>query len=198
MRYSGEHKAETRQRIVRAAARDIRARGPGRIAVAEVMASAGLTHGGFYAHFASKEALVAEAVIATFDHARRRNPGLDDALSEETADVRVAFRDYLAGYLSPDHRDGPERGCPLPSLAADMARDAGPAQANFARGLDRITERIEAVLTRLDVAEPHREASAIVAQMVGAVGLARAVGKGERSDAILSDTLDTLCMRLGL
>lgn len=195
MRYDGDHKAETRQRIVRAAARDIRAKGAGKVAVAGVMASAGLTHGGFYAHFSSKDALVAEAVSAMFDHAKRRTPGLDEVLVDETADVRAAFRVYLASYLSPEHRDGPDRGCPLPALAADMARDAGAAQVNFAAGLEQITARIEAVMTRLGVDDPRGEAGAIVAQMVGAVGLARAVGPGDQSDAILSNTLKSIYAR---
>lgn len=128
MRYSSEHKAETRSRIVSLAAQQIRLKGPAQVAVTEVMASAGLTHGGFYAHFPSKDALVAEAVEAMFADAQSRTPALDDALADETTDVLGAFRTYLASYLSPAHRDGPERGCPLPALSTDMARTPGAAK----------------------------------------------------------------------
>ncbi len=198
MRYGSEHKAETRARVVKSAAREIRMKGPDKVAVADVMASAGLTHGGFYAHFVSKEALVAEAIDGMFADGLRRNPSLAEAAASEGADCRSAFRAYLESYLSPQHRDRPERGCPLPSLAADMARNSGEARDRFALGLGRMTARVEAALAPMGVEDAGCEARAIVAQMVGAVGLARAVGKGEQSDAILRDTLASLTSRLGL
>lgn len=198
MRYGSDHKAETRARIVSLAARQIRLRGPAKVAVAQVMAGAGLTHGGFYAHFASKDALVAEAIDAMFADARSRTPTLDQALADEAADLRGALRSYLGSYLSPAHRDGPERGCPLPALSADMARTPGAARARFTRGLDTLHSRIEAALTRIGADDPRGEANAVLAQMVGAVGLARALGKGEQSDALLRDTLTSLLARLGL
>lgn len=198
MRYSSEHKAETRSRIVSLAAQQIRLKGPAQVAVTEVMASAGLTHGGFYAHFPSKDALVAEAVEAMFADAQSRTPALDDALADETTDVLGAFRTYLASYLSPAHRDGPERGCPLPALSTDMARTPGAAKTAFIQGFDKLRSRIEEVLSRIGTDDPRGEASAVLAQMVGAVGLARAVGNGPGSDAILQDTLTSLSTRLGL
>ena len=198
MRYSSDHKAETRSRVVEAAAREIRLKGPGKVAVADVMASAGLTHGGFYAHFESKEARVAEAIDEMFADTKRRTPALDGALADEKADHRSALRAFLASYISPEHRDRPDRGCPLPALSADMARNSGPTQARFADGLERLTARIEAALASFDNVEPAGEARAVVAQMVGAVALARAVGKGPQSDAILRDTLASLLGRLGL
>lgn len=198
MRYGSEHKAVTRARVVKSAAQAIRMKGPDKVAVADVMADAGLTHGGFYAHFASKEAMVAEAIDGMFADGQRRNPALDKALANDGADRRSAFRAYLTSYLSAEHRDRPERGCPLPSLAADMARNSGAARERFALGLETLTSRIETALTPMGVADPAAEARAVVSQMVGAVGLARAVGKGEQSDIILSDTLASLTSRLGL
>ncbi len=197
MRYDPEHKAETRARIVQSAARAIRLKGSDQVGVADVMRSVGLTHGGFYAHFASKDALIAEAVDAMFADAHLRS-GMDVFLADDPADLRAAFRGYLAAYLSPEHRDRPDRGCPLPALSADVARGGGPAQARFAEGLAGLTARIEAILTRLGIADPPTEAVAVVAQMAGAVGLARAIGDGPASDAILHDTLATLSARLGL
>lgn len=194
MRYGQDHKAESRSRILDAAAQQIRAKGPEKVAVTDVMASAGLTHGGFYAHFPSKKALVAEAVDAMFAEGQRRT----NALADPATDIRAALRAHLTSYLSPEHRDGVERGCPLPSLAADIARGAGAAAPRFAAGLQRLTSRIEAALDRIGVPVPDAEANAVVAQMVGAVGLARAVGKGPQSDAILRDTLMNLLARYGL
>jgi TetR/AcrR family transcriptional repressor of nem operon len=198
MRYGLDHKAETRSRILDAAARQIRIKGPEKVAVTDVMASAGLTHGGFYAHFPSKKALVADAVDAMFAEGQRRTKALGDALADPATDIRAALRTHLTSYLSPEHRDGLERGCPLPSLAADIARGAGAAAPRFAAGLQRLTSRMEAALDRIGVAAPDAEANAVVAQMVGAVGLARAIGKGAQSDAILRDTLMNLLARYGL
>src|SRR3954469_19426239 len=117
VRYSNEHKAETRRRVLKEAAQEIRAKGPDGVAVAGVMARAGLTHGGFYAHFESKEAMIADAIGTMFDDARGRS----DAI-EQTDDPRAALRAYVDFYLSPAHRDRRERGCPLPTLSGDLAR----------------------------------------------------------------------------
>ena len=84
MRYSNEHKAETRRRVLKEAAQEIRAKGPDGVAVAGVMARAGLTHGGFYAHFESKDAMIADAIGTMFDDARGRS----DAI-EQTDDPRA-------------------------------------------------------------------------------------------------------------
>lgn len=198
MRYSSGHKSASRARILAAAARDIRARGPGSVAVNAVMASAGLTHGAFYAHFASKDALVAEAVTAMFDEAAQRSGGIDEVIASDDAALPAAFRAYLQGYLSAGHRDGPERGCPLPSLSADIARSSGPARENLVAGMERMTGRIETVLARLGRARPRAMARAVVARMVGAVGLARAAGAGAQSDAILRDCFEALVAELAL
>lgn len=198
MRYSCEHKAETRCSLVKAAAREIRLNGPERVAVADVMASAGLTHGGFYAHFESKGALVIEAIDAMFADAQSRNPVFNEAPTNEKPDHRYALRTFLELYISADHRDRPERGCPLPALSADVARSSGPTQARFAVGLEKLTFRIETALVSINYDDPAGEARAVVAQMVGAVALARAVGGGEQSDAILQNTLTSMLDRLGL
>lgn len=198
MRYPSEHKVESRARIVAAAARQIRAKGPHGVAVSDVMASAGLTHGAFYAHFESKDALVAEAVASMFAEMKERRGGLDTVLESDDKDLAPAFRAYLENYLSPRHRDGPERGCPLPALSADIARSGGPARENLARGMQRMTRGIAAVLQRLGLPGPEARAHAVVARMVGAVALARAAGTGPESDAILRDCRDALFAELAL
>ena len=198
MRYASEHKARSRERILEAAARQLRSRGPDNVGVAEVMADAGLTHGAFYAHFESKGALVAAAVETMFGTAQRAPGRLSQALADESADIRAAMRAFLEEYLSQRHRDGPERGCPLPALATDLARSGGPARDSFAAGATQVTRRVEAALARLGHDHPGAEARTVVAQMVGAVALARAMGTGPDSDAWLRENLDGLVARLSL
>lgn len=193
MRYGSDHKQETRARVLSEAANEIRAKGPDGVAVAGLMARAGLTHGGFYAHFASKDALVAEAMGMMFDDARGRSRMLDDI-----DDPRAAMRAYLAFYLSTVHRDGCERGCPLPALSGDMARSTGSGRDRFVAGVASLGARLANLLKRIGIEQPERDGNALLAQLVGAVSLARAVGTGPASDAILSDTHALILARYGL
>lgn len=193
MRYSNEHKAETRQRVLKEAAREIRAKGPGGVAVAGVMARAGLTHGGFYAHFASKDELVAEAVGTMFDDAQKRTRNF-----ESDGEPRRWLRAYLDFYLSPAHRDNRERGCPLPSLSGDLAREHGAARARFGLGVDALANRIAEALRSLGYPDPDTDAAAVLAQLVGAVALARAVADPAQSDAILASAHANLIARYAL
>lgn len=192
MRYSNEHKAETRQRVLKEAAREIRAKGPEGVGVAGMMARAGLTHGGFYAHFPSKDALVAEAIGTMFDSARQRAGQLDGD------DPHAALRAYVDFYLSPAHRDLRERGCPLPALSGDFARAEAPMRERFGAGVAGLTGRLAAVLARIGWPEPDSEATVLIAQLVGAVALARSVGEGAQSEAILDRTREAIIARYGL
>ncbi|MDH7974263.1 TetR/AcrR family transcriptional regulator [Sphingomonas sp. AR_OL41] len=193
MRYTNDHKAETRARVLKEAAREIRAKGPDGVGVAGVMARAGLTHGGFYAHFPSKDALVVEAIGEMFDSARRRAAPL--AASD---DPRGALRAYVDFYLSAAHRDARERGCPLPALSGDFARAEAPMRERFGLGIASLNGRIATVLDAIGVAEPESEATALMAQLVGAVALARSVGAGAQSDAILARTRAAIVAHYGL
>src|SRR5262245_32338766 len=115
MRYDAEHKQKTRERVLKVAARAIRAQGPHKVGVAAVMAKAGLTHGGFYAHFDSKDALVAAAIGQMFEEGSLR------FVSEtEGRTPRAALAAYIDFYLSDAHRDARRSGCPLPFLSADL------------------------------------------------------------------------------
>ena len=117
MRYSKEHKQETHARIVKRASVKLREHGAHGIGVADLMKEAGLTHGGFYAHFASREALVIEA----FAYAMDRSTARWRRKAEETpADQR--FATIIDSYLTPLHRDDPGNGCAVPALAAEIAR----------------------------------------------------------------------------
>jgi len=193
VRYSNEHKAETRRRVLKEAAQQIRAKGPDGVAVAAVMARAGLTHGGFYAHFESKDAMIADAIGTMFDDARGRS----DAI-EQTSDPRAALKAYIDFYLSPAHRDRRERGCPLPALSGDLARSGEQQRARFGKGMEALTMRLAKALGGIGIAEAHAEGSAMLAQMVGAVALSRAVADPAQSDAILADVHALLVARYGL
>ncbi|MEI9851893.1 MAG: TetR/AcrR family transcriptional regulator [Sphingomonas sp.] len=193
MRYTGEHKEETRRQVLREAAREIRAKGPGGVGVAGIMARVGLTHGGFYAHFKSKDALVAAAIDTMFDDARARfNRMIGDA------DPRAGLRAYVDFYLSAAHRDARERGCPLPSLSGDLARLGPDARERFGKGVAAMKARIAAKFAELGAPDPALAAASMVAEMVGAVALARAVADPAQSDAILAEARASVIGRFGL
>jgi TetR/AcrR family transcriptional repressor of nem operon len=180
MRYPKEHKARTRQKIVETAAREFRDKGLEGVGVADLMASAGLTHGGFYAHFGSKEALVeaacrhgVAATIETLDfRARQAPPG-------------EGLRTVVRTYLSRAHRDDPARGCIMPSLAGEIARHGPETRRAFTDQLRAFAAVIARQLSGPDAAARERRALAIAAGLVGAVALARAVDDPALSDAIL-------------
>lgn len=196
MRYSVEHKSGTRIRVLREAARELRAKGPDKVAVAAVMKRAGLTHGAFYAHFASRDALIVEAMGVMFDDARFASRDLAGA-----DDPRAMLRGYVDFYLSRAHRDARERGCPIAALSGDLARAAPAARERFGAGVAGLADRLAAALGGIGAADPAGEASALLAQMVGAVLLARAVSgevAGEASDAILRHTRAAIAARYDL
>jgi TetR/AcrR family transcriptional repressor of nem operon len=193
MRYDAEHKQKIRKKVLRAAARAIRAEGPHRIGVAQVMADAGLTHGGFYAHFASKEDLIAASIEEMF----RQGSGRFEA---ETAGVSATegLAQYIDFYLSAAHRDSRGLGCPLPYLAADAPRLTGKSREAFAVGVARLTERLAGKLGELGRAGAEAEAASMLAELVGALSLARAEPDSNRSDAILDVSRTALKRRFGL
>lgn len=193
MRYSETHKAETRERVLKEAAKEIRAKGPDNVAVSGIMARAGLTHGGFYAHFPSKDALVKEAIGTMFADARKRTERIDAA-----GDPRQVLRAYVDFYLSPAHRDSRDRGCPLPTLSGDFARSQSATRERFGAGVEGIAGRLAAPLATLGYADPQAESHALLAQLVGGVALARAVGDPALSDAMLADTHASIVARYGL
>ena len=193
MRYSETHKAETRDRVLKEAAKEIRAKGPDNVAVSGVMARAGLTHGGFYAHFPSKDALVKEAIGAMFADARKRTERIDAA-----GEPRAVLRAYVDFYLSPAHRDSRDRGCPLPTLSGDFARSLPATRERFGAGVEGIVSRLAGPLATLGYPDPQAESHALLAQLVGGVALARAVGDPGLSDAMLSDTHASIVARYGL
>ncbi|WCM27721.1 TetR/AcrR family transcriptional regulator [Sphingomonas sp. QA11] len=193
MRYDGDHKSETRRRVLKEAAREIRAKGPGGVGVAGIMARAGLTHGGFYAHFDSKEALVAAAIETMFESAGRR---FDATAAGD--DPRAALRAYVDFYLSPGHRDAREHGCPLPALSGDLARLDPEARTRFGQGVAGLTARLADALGRHGMADSEAAGGSMLAEMVGAVTLSRAVADPAQSDAILDRARASVIARFSL
>jgi TetR/AcrR family transcriptional repressor of nem operon len=193
MRYSAEHKKQTRERVLKEAAREIRAKGPGGVGVSAIMARAGLTHGGFYAHCPSKDALVEAALDTMFADARGKL-----AMTAHGVAPRHALRDYVAFYLSPSHRDARDHGCPLPSLSGDLARSEAAARDHFGQGLEELLGSLTALLAGCGSDQPGADATSLLSEMVGAVALARAVGSPEQSDLLLANARGSILARFNL
>jgi TetR/AcrR family transcriptional regulator, transcriptional repressor for nem operon len=191
-RTAPSRKEASHERIVDAAARAIRRSGYGGTAVADIMKDAGLTHGGFYAHFASREAMLAEA-------ADRAGAEAVAALARiaAAAPPREALQALLREYLSKAHVEGAETGCPLAALGSEMPRQAPEVRRAATR---RIKEMIDLVGRQSpDWGQPgaHEHALVTVATMVGALLLARAVDDRRLSDALRDAALKHLAPTRG-
>jgi TetR/AcrR family transcriptional repressor of nem operon len=193
MRYSDTHKEETRKKVVRAAAAVVRAKGPDGVGVAEIMAEAGLTHGGFYAHFPNKEALVAAAIEEAFGQSRRRFARMTEGMSPNEA-----LETFVDAYVSADHRNNPQRGCPISTLTNDLPRQGPLVRAAFDTGVANLIGRLEAWLPEGDAAARRGLASSLMAEMAGAVALARAVSDEALADEVLIGSRDRIKARAGL
>ena len=193
MRYDAEHKARTRERVLKEAVLAIRTGGPEKLGVAEVMKRAGLTHGGFYAHFDSREALLSAAIEQMFASAQR-------TFERFTADLppRQALIAYVDFYVSRAHRDTRVSGCPLPVLSGDLARMPTPVRARFAEGVASLTGKIAGKLTARGHEDAQAAAGSALSEMIGALSLARAMGATAQSDAILATTHAAVLARLDL
>ncbi|MCP3145235.1 TetR/AcrR family transcriptional regulator [Pyxidicoccus xibeiensis] len=191
MRLSKEQAARNRQTILDTAARLFRERGIDGVGVADLMKEAGFTHGGFYNHFASKEALAAEACGSAFDRALAT---LVSEIEQDPSRDGLAVARYLDHYLSPAHRDDPSGGCPTAALAVDVGRQGESVQASYSAGIEALLGILVNHLPRLKsgkkAAEPavaREQALRTLSEMVGAVVLARAVADANPalSDEIL-------------
>ena len=193
MRYEPDYKAKTRQKVLAEAARTMRAEGLQGMGVASVMAKAGLTHGAFYAHFESKDALVDETVKAMILQARGRFEAVTGDLGPEDA-----LRAYVDFYLSPRHRDNDQTSCPLPWVASDVARLGASARKHYGAIVAELTELLAARLRALHRADAEATASSVLAELIGALSIARAAGNKAQSDEILARSRDSIAARLGL
>lgn len=182
MKISKEQAERNRQAILDAATRLFRERGYDAVCIAEVMTAAGFTHGGFYNHFPSKEALAAETFRIGYEQQREASRALDGSI----ADVRRQFHQYL----STEIRDAVDHACPSAAMIADAARQGGPIQDEFTRGIAAYVSDYADALRLADPdgdpVEQRRRAARLLAQGVGAFVLAQSVAA---ADASLSDEL---------
>jgi TetR/AcrR family transcriptional regulator, transcriptional repressor for nem operon len=191
MRYSRDHKLETHARIVKKASVRLREKGAHGIGVADLMKDAGLTHGGFYAHFDSRESLVIEAFAYAMDRANERWRSLAEQIPP---DKRLAT--VVDSYLTPAHRDDPGHGCAIPTLGAEIARESPRTRKAFAAKLEQMIETLAADIPGLPRKAARRLAIATLASMTGTLVLARIAGNGEFSNEILAAGRDSLLDRV--
>ncbi|WNG51616.1 TetR/AcrR family transcriptional regulator [Archangium minus] len=188
MRVSKKKAEENRVALLRAASQLFRQRGIDGVGVAEVAKAAGLTHGALYAHFPSKDALVAEA----FSYGFERN------LAEARAsapDRRPSFEEHLAGLFSSEARDKLETGCPMTASASEIARQGNAVSARFAGVFEEVVTMLEESLEEVVPATKRRRlAVAAVAAQIGAIAVSRAVAKADKAlaDEVLESTRKTL------
>lgn len=186
-------KERTRARILDEAAKAMREHGSDGIGVAALMKRAGLTHGGFYAHFTDRDDLVAHAVDRMFQDSGAL---LDHHLSRsDAARGLAALIDY---YLSDEARRRTDGGCPLPGLSGESARMPPAARERFGRGIEGFRSALADALAAVGAAEPTKLASSVLAEMVGAMSLARALDDDEAAGAVLEASREQLKQRLGL
>src|SRR4051794_23251914 len=190
MRYSREHKQETHDRIVKKASVRLREKGAHGIGVADLMKEAGLTHGGFYAHFDSREALVVEAFAYAMDRSTERWR----KVAEQTPpDKRLAT--IVENYLTPLHRDDPGNGCAVPALGAEIARESPKTRKAFAAKLEQMIDMMADQVPDVPRKAARKQAMATLATMIGTMVLARVAGSGEFSDEILGAGRDAVLDR---
>ncbi|HVH45861.1 MAG TPA: TetR/AcrR family transcriptional regulator [Labilithrix sp.] len=175
-----EQKERTHAAIIESACKLVRQKGIGGARVADVMSGVGLTVGGFYAHFASKETLVDEAIRRTAAFMRRR---LFDRIEEKPLAVRAEV--VLKRYLSAAHRDDPANGCPMPSIVGEVSTTAPEHRDVLAEQISDLAEELATHVSKGDGSSKRATALGMVALMYGGISLARAVKGTELSDEIL-------------
>ena len=178
---SQEAKAASHDRILDIAAARIRRDGIGSLTVAELMKEAGLTHGGFYRHFDSRERLVAEAAQ------RALTQGSEPTIAAGKLGGQRGYATLVDGYLSTRHRDQPESGCGVAGVAADVARDGGPARGSYTRQVKECLAVLADLTGNPDRQAGEREAALTLSVLVGAISMARAVDDHDLSEQILAN-----------
>jgi TetR/AcrR family transcriptional regulator, transcriptional repressor for nem operon len=187
MRYRPEHKAEVHQKIVKDASRRVRAEGLDGAAVAAIMRDTGLTHGGFYKHFGSKDELLLESLREAF---RDIADNLADAAEQSRPEA--AWKAIVKTYLSLEYCDHVERGCPLTALAPEMARaDPGMRGEIFAELL-KYKDRMVPFMPGRRAMEKERAFFVIFSTMIGAVEIARMLPNRAAQEKVLATTREFL------
>ena len=183
MRQSREEKARTHQRIVELASARIREEGLGGPGVAEIMQAAGLTHGGFYKHFGSRDDLIAEAAQHAFAYA-------DETLDHHAHDPHDPLASWVDWYASEEHRDDPGTGCPVAALVGDVGGADDRVRAGYSAVVERYIETLEGMLGGGE--DSRRQALIAASTLLGSVALSRAVDDEALSDEILTTVREAL------
>jgi AcrR family transcriptional regulator len=183
MRYRKDHKQATRQRILEAAGRRFKQEGIDGAGVASVMSDAGLTNGAFYAHFASKEDLVAK-VLADQLHSQRQSI---DAAPPDGGGLEA----FIRSYLSPQHRDQYADGCPSAALLDEIARRPAATRQVFTDELMGVIDDIASGLDPTDAEAARTDALTLFGLMIGTLQLARALTDRDLSDQLLARSVET-------
>jgi TetR/AcrR family transcriptional regulator, transcriptional repressor for nem operon len=189
MARSQAEKEATHRRIVKAAAAQIRRDGVDAVRVSELMREAGLTHGGFYRHFGSREDLIDEAIDAALtDGSRQADTG-------ESLEPGAELAQIIDGYVSKAHRDNPQVGCAVAALPTDVSRCGSRARHAYSRQVRRYIDRLVGLIRQAEPETKRDEAILTLSALVGAVAMARAVDDPELSDEILTHTASALHRR---
>lgn len=179
-------KAASHDRIVDIAAAQMRRSGINGVGVAELMRQAGLTHGGFYRHFESRDELVGAAVERALAHGSART------MAASGQGGRPALEAIVDDYLSPAHRGHPEAGCAVAGLAEDISRGDDRIRSAYGRQVEQYLDLLAGLTPGADASGDRRRASLVLSALVGALVMARAIGEGGLSDEILSETAEAL------
>ena len=186
MRYEPEHKAHTRDRIVRNAARKLRAEGLNGPGVAGVMKASGLTVGGFYKHFRSKHELFAEAIAQAFSDSEKVYSSLQNVPREDR------WKEIVRLYLLPEHCDHPDTGCPVATLAPEIARAKFSIRKRIAGLMKEWVEFMPGATAR----ERERNLFVIYSAMAGAISIARILTDPADRQKLLASVRDHLLQSL--
>lgn len=179
MRYTSDYKEQTRKKILTAAGHLFREKGYNGVGVDAIMAEAGLTAGGFYSHFDSKEALFSEVIQNVLTS---RNSDLAASLANK--DGMAWLKSLIRNYLSPVHRDRIAEGCPLPVLTPDVSRSSNETRDNYEKGLEIFFVEIAKKMPE-DPSPAKDRAIALMSQLIGGLMLARAIKDEELSNQVL-------------
>jgi len=187
MRYRPEHKAEIHQKIVNDASRRVRAEGLTGAAVSAVMRDAGLTHGGFYKHFGNKDELLLESLSEAFRE-------MADCLAHaaEKSQPATAWKKVVKAYLSPEHCNHPESGCPLAALAPELARADETMRVPILGELTKYKDRMLPFMPGRRVADKQRNFLVIFSTMIGAISIARILPDRAARTVVLATAQDFL------
>jgi TetR/AcrR family transcriptional repressor of nem operon len=189
-RYGTEHKEATRRRIVETAGRRLKRTGIDGSGVATLMADAGLTNGAFYAHFESKEDLVATAIA---DQLRGQRESIG-----QLAPGRAGVEQYVRAYLSAEHRDNPADGCPSAALLDEIGRCSDSTKRVYTEGQLALVDDMAARLAPEDPQSARAKTLSALALVVGTLQLSRALADRQLSDQILENGIHDALTLLGL